>query len=358
MALKTQTLSEKIQRARADIESRIPGAFAQNENTVVSAIAYSNAGLAYGLEQKVYWTSKQIVPHLADDDIFLMHCEFWGVWRKQPAAASGTVIITAITDATIDAGTQMQRPDGQLFEVAESAILPAGQTFIKVIAVEDGKTGNTAPGVKMQLVSPVLGVNNELIVSEAAISGGADIESIDSLRARLLFRVQYPPSGGNQYDYIRWALECSGVTRAWCFPKYMGLGSVAVMFVLDDNADIFPTQNDLNRVYDYIQGHINPLTNQYEGKPPGAELIVLGPKPKPLNPSIRLTPDSPEIRQAVIKNLNELLTDFAPGQTAFLSAIRAAISNAPGEIDHAINLTGDMYAAKDELIILGAVTWL
>jgi len=51
--------------------------------------------------------------------------------------------------------------------------------------------------------------------------------------ARLLYNVQQPPAGGNQYDYPRWAKEVSGVKDAWCFPLAQGEGTVDVVVLAD-----------------------------------------------------------------------------------------------------------------------------
>ena len=71
--------------------------------------------------------------------------------------------------------------------------------------------------------------------------------------------LRYPPFGGNQFDYVRWAREVSGVTRAWCFPTWKGGGTVGVTFVMDNRSNIFPQPADVERVADYIAGHTDPI---------------------------------------------------------------------------------------------------
>ena len=359
MAYNAPTLSTLIARSQADIEARLPGTFARNAFSTTGAIAFAHAGNTAGLHDHLAWTSRQIVAHLADEDKLLEHCEFWGVWRKIPSIATGKITVTLVSSATIPPGTRWQRPDGIVFESTEEVQAPAGIAYVPVIALSEGNNSNTAVGVSLELVSPVVGVQSRAVVSDSAISGGAELESLDSLRVRLLFRVQYPPSGGNRFDYERWALECAGVTRAWCIPRYRGYGTVGVMFVLDGEANIFPTDGDLARVKDYLTAHLNPITNQIEGKTTGAELIIESPKPHALNPRIRLSPNTEAVKAEVSKNLKYYLATIPRGGKVLLSEFRATISNSLGETDNTvISPTSDLYAAENELFTLGDITWL
>ncbi|EKN3738783.1 TPA: baseplate J/gp47 family protein [Yersinia enterocolitica] len=358
MAYKPPALSTLLARGQADIESRLPGTFAQPRFSTAGAIAFANAGNTAGLHDHLAWTSRQIIPHLADEDKLLEHCEFWGVWRKPAATAAGFLTVTLVSNSVIPQGTRWQRPDGVLFESVAEVRAGAGTVAVAVVALDAGKNGNTAANVVLELVSAVAFVQSKALVSQTTISGGAELESIDSLGVRLLFRVQYPPSGGNQFDYVRWALECAGVTRAWCIPRYRGYGTVGVMFVLDEEVNIFPTPQDIARVKDYLTAHINPVTNQVEGKTIGAELIVESPKPLPLNPVIRIVPNTEEVRAAVIDSLNNYIATLPRGGTALLSQLRATISNAPGETDNTvISPVADQYAAENELFVLGNIAW-
>ncbi|MCW4538276.1 baseplate J/gp47 family protein [Providencia sp. 2024EL-00606] len=356
MPYQAPTLSTLIARNQADIESRLPGTYARTAFSVAQAIAYANAGNAAGLHEHLAWTSRQVVPHLADDDKLLEHCEFWGVWRKAATFAEGTLTVTATASAFIPSGTRWQRPDGEVFESKENTYLAAGSNSIAVNAINEGRLGNTVAGVPFALVSAVVNVQPD--ATSQVISGGAELETIDSLRSRLLFRVQYPPSGGNRFDYERWALEVPGVTRAWCIPRYRGHGSVGVMFVMDEEPNIFPGESDLDRVKDYLTGHVNPITNQVEGKTTGAELIVMSPAAKVIAFNLRISPNTEEVRQSVKASLKNYLDSLPPGGLAYLSEMRAAISNAPGEVDNTVySPASDIQANENEIFILGDIVW-
>ena len=88
---------------------------------------------------------------------------------------------------------------------------------------------------------------------------GSDIEDIESLRERVLFRKSEPPMGGAKHDYVAWALSVAGVTRAWCLPHADGLGTIGVLFVRDDDDNFIPDAAEVQAVQDYIES-VRPVT--------------------------------------------------------------------------------------------------
>ncbi|MBI4800443.1 MAG: baseplate J/gp47 family protein, partial [Desulfarculus sp.] len=90
-------------------------------------------------------------------------------------------------------------------------------------------------------------------MASAGLTGGADQEADAALLARLLYRIQTPPQGGAGSDYIRWALEVPGVTRAYVYPRRLGAGSVGLTVLMDDAAyGPIPSAEDVARVQAYI----------------------------------------------------------------------------------------------------------
>ncbi|WP_181946512.1 baseplate J/gp47 family protein, partial [Klebsiella pneumoniae] len=84
------------------------------------------------------------------------------------------------------------------------------------------------------------GVNSDGVVADAGISGGADVESVAELLTRLLYRKRNPPTGGALHDYVIWATELPGISRAWAFDCWHGLGTVGLAWVYDQRTDIIP----------------------------------------------------------------------------------------------------------------------
>lgn len=80
-----------------------------------------------------------------------------------------------------------------------------------------GSATNITAGGVLTLSSPISGANNSAFVDLGEISGGADQESADSYRARVLFRIQFPFSFFNTNALIGQAKQITGVTRVWVF---------------------------------------------------------------------------------------------------------------------------------------------
>jgi uncharacterized phage protein gp47/JayE len=95
-----------------------------------------------------------------------------------------------------------------------------------------GSGGNTDSGAPLTLAVTLPGINPNGSAT-AAITGGADLEVDSSLHMRMLESYAAPPHGGNQADYVTWALAVTGVTLAWCAPQGLGPGTVVVYFMMD-----------------------------------------------------------------------------------------------------------------------------
>ncbi|HEN3355868.1 TPA: baseplate J/gp47 family protein, partial [Yersinia enterocolitica] len=165
--------------------------------------------------------------------------------------------------------------------------------------------GNTDDGISMVLTQPINGLPSSAAAD--SIEGGTDVEPVDEWRARIIERWYYTPQGGADGDYIIWAKEVPGVTRAWTYRHWMGTGTVGVMVANSNLENPIPD----NAVVSAVRDHILPLAPVA-----GASLYILAPVAKVVPFHIRLTPDTPEVRYAVIAELRALfLRDGVPGGT-------------------------------------------
>ncbi len=339
-----------IDRLAGDIESRLPGTDARRRRSVLAALARAQAGAAHGLHGHLDWLARQLMPDTAETDHLERWASIWGVSRKPAAPAAGTVTFTGTDGSTIPAGTALARADGAEYTTDAAATIAAGVASVAVTATVPGAAGNAAAGTQLSLTAPVTGVQGQATVDAPGLAGGADTEDDASLRARLLARIREAPHGGNANDYVQWALEVPGVTRAWVYPQELGPGTVTVRFVADDDpAGPIPSQT----LVDGVAAHIDAL------RPVTAAVTVVAPVDVPINPTIRLTPNDPAVQAAVQAELEDMLRrEAVPGGTILLSHINEAISIAAGETDHAlVSPTADVTHATGELAVLGTITW-
>lgn len=324
---------------------------------VEKAINVSVSSQVRDLYDHQSWIADQIIPSpKSDDQTIIDTAASEGVIRKQPTFATGPVTFTSAAALPVD--TEMQTAGGIVYHVVSSSQPVAGDVTVQVQADEAGVAGNLPAGEVLTLLSPLAGTDSNGIVASAGITGGADIEPIDELLDRLLFRKRNPPVGGAVHDYVLWARELPGVSRAWAFDVWHGSGTVGLAWVYDDRAIITPTAADRTTMETYLFRHADPATGNYVGKPGGIEVWSVVLTLKPVAMSIKIAPDNDSTRSTVQVSLAALQKTLSPGQKLQVSSLRTAIGSSAGVTDYTLSVTADVPATTEELITIGAITWL
>lgn len=345
------TLAEIVQRVRTDVLSRLS---TDDVLRRADAEVYARVmgGVAHGLYGFIDWLSNQVIYDTAEAEYLERWASIWGIARKPAAAATGVVTFTVQAGATIASGAVLQALDGVQYQTTADATVVGLSATAPVAALVAAAAGNRATGQTLALVSPIVGVQSN--ATAGLLSNGADIETDDALRARLLARIQQPPQGGAATDYTAWALAVSGVTRAWVYPQELGLGTVTVRFVRDNDgtgAAIIPDGTEVAAVQAYIDAR-RPVT---------AQCTVVAPTAVPLNFTITgLVPSTAAVQAAVQTELQDLiLREATPGGTLLLSHIRAAISAAAGETDFVLTTpSANVVNTTGNITTMGTITWV
>lgn len=344
------TLAELISRSAADIEAALPGTDARLRRSNLGAISRVHAAGVHGLYGYLAYIARQILVDTADGEHLVRHAAQHGITRKAAVYARGQATVLGVNGTVIPSGTGLQRADGAGFITTATETIGGGAAVLSVRASVAGYAGNSAPGTTLSFVEPVGGANSTATVSAAGLVGGLDVESDDGLRTRVIARMQAPPMGGAAADYVQWALEVPGVTRAWVYPLESGPGTVRVRFVRDDDASIIPDAGEVSAVQTYINAR-RPVT---------ATVTVSAPTALATNPQISVDPDTPAVRAAVQAELVDFYRrEAAPGARLYLSRLREAVSSAAGETDNAVvSPAADITPAAGQIPVLGAITWL
>lgn len=354
MPLARPTLKALIDRAIADINARLPDADARLPFSNLNVLAHVQGAGVHGLYGYLDWIAKQVFPDTAEAEALERWASIWGITRKAAGPATGSVTLTGVSGKSVPTGTLLQRADGQQYHTTADATLAEGTVDAPVVAVVAGKAGSCAAGIGLTLVSPVAGINSSGVVATGGLTGGAEAETDEALRERLLSRIRQPPHGGAANDYITWATEVPGVTRAWVYPGELGSGTVTVRFVRDNDgsaAAIIPDPTEVAAVRDYIDAR-RPVT---------AQVAVVAPVAVPLDFQIQgLTPNTAAVQAAVRAELQDLLIrEATPGGTILLSHIRAAISAAVGETDYVlVSPAANVTNTTGRMSTMGVITWL
>ncbi|SOD42339.1 baseplate J/gp47 family protein [Nitrosovibrio sp. Nv4] len=347
MPFSRPTLADLIERSISDIEARLPGVDARLRRSNLNVLSRVHAGAIHGLYGYLDWLSKQVIYDTAEAEILDRWATIWLAQpRKAAVSAIGDITFTGTDGAVIPTGTLLQRADGAAFTTNAAATISAGTATAAVTASLAGTAGNTDAAATLNMVVPIAGVNAAATVAVGGLSQGSDTEADANLRARLIARIRQPPHGGADYDYIAWALEVAGVTRAWVYPKELGLGTVTVRFVRDDDASIIPDAAEVTAVQDYIDAR-RPVT---------AVVTVVAPVAAALNFTISAVTS---VRDAIAAALTDmLLREAEPGGTILLSRIHQAISVAAGDNDYTLNVpSADVTHTAGKLATMGTITW-
>lgn len=348
MPFEIPTLPALVQRAGEDLaRAGVDGVLRRSDVAVLSRVM---GGGAFGLYGLLQWLARQILPDSCDEDQLARWAQIKDVPRTPATVASGTIDVSGADGVVIVTGFVWQSRSGHQFVSVQDATIAGGVASVSVAAVELGQVGNLPAGSEVSAVSPLVGLAAQGVVGAGGIVGGTDEEPVERWRRRVVraFRVQ--PHGGDLEDYVTWALEVPGVTRAWSRGAWVGPGTVGVFVVRDDDEDIVPDEAELDAVRDHIATR-QPVT---------AEVHVVAPTLLPVHYQIRLDPDSETLRARVELALRELhMAEADLGGRLWRSHMTATISGVPGELDHTLVApAADIVPQAHELPTFGSVSWL
>lgn len=309
------------------------------------------AGAVHLLYGFLVWIAKQALPDTAEGDWLYRWAKIWGVNRVAASFADGNVTFTGTNSTLIPAGTIVQSASGVQFATDEDATISSGTATVAVTATIAGANGNLAATTALSLLSPITGINSSLVVAAGGLAGGADQETDTALRSRLLQRIRKPPQGGSVDDYERWALEVSGIGRAFVFKEYDGIGTVGVAVLSDNEDSILPSDAKVTEVQTYIDDESR--------RPVTANVIVFKPTLVATNFTIAVSPATDAVKQAVRDSLEALIKrERKPGATLYLSKIREAVSLAAGENDNSVTSpSANVTHTSSQMVSLGTVTF-
>jgi len=161
------------------------------------------------------------------------------VFRNDAVKSTGEVTFTGEEGALIATGTQVAvtrtDPDEQpiVYVTTESGTITGGTVTLAVEAVTAGSRANVAAGIVDMCLTPNSGV--EGVENAEGITGGADIETDDRFRVRVLLEWQAAHGGGTVADYAKWALDHDGIGFVRVIAVSAGPGTVRVIVTDADN---------------------------------------------------------------------------------------------------------------------------
>lgn len=353
----TPTLRQVREMTRDNVTTALSGA-AMIANSVLRVMSDAMSALAHLTLRYIDWLALQLLPDTAETEWLDRHGQIWLVnsdatkGRKGATFAAGTVTMTGTVGTVVPANTNLTGGNDIAYETTEEIIVGAIATPVHIRALDGGAAGNLDTGEVLGIVDLIDGLDPGAIVAE--LTGGADEESDPDLRARVLKRIQEPPMGGCKTDYEEWAIAVPGVTRAWCAPNEMGIGTVTLRFMCDQlrlTDGGLPNDDDIVAVTDYLDT-VRPVAVK--------DFWAVAPLPYAIDIGIaNLATDDQAVRNAIVAALQTMLfRRAAPGQTIYRSWVDEAISIATGEDHHDLVFNNTPMPSPGHLALLGTVRYV
>ncbi|WP_337049780.1 baseplate J/gp47 family protein [Serratia fonticola] len=253
MPFQRPTLSELRQRNVGFVQSELRGVGSLLRFGNLRIIANVDAGMAHLHYGYLDYIALQSTPYTATDEWLAAWAALKGVFRKSAAAATCPEVgFVGTAGRKVPGGSRLNRSDGYTYLLDNTVTLGSdgtGKGSITAVLPDPstdttggGAAGNADAGTLLTLDVAIASVQSQVTAIQS-ITGGADIESKEDFRARMLLAYQETAQGGNDADYEGWALEVPGITRAWVVRRMMGFGTVGIYIMCDGvsgHSDGFP----------------------------------------------------------------------------------------------------------------------
>lgn len=147
-----------------------------------------------------------------------------------PARKASAGRVRGTPGAVTSVGDQLiHRASGLLFQVNSNATIPAGKFVdVDILAISTGSATRLKKGEVLEYLSAPAGIQTKIALQKDLDDDGFDIEQDGAALNRLLAALAAPSSGGNQSDFVGWALSQLGVSQAFCYANRAGIGTVDV----------------------------------------------------------------------------------------------------------------------------------
>jgi uncharacterized phage protein gp47/JayE len=296
--------------------SGVPGLTGLLRNAVLRVLAWCMAGLAYLVYGYADWIARMGVPFSAEDEYLYAWAALIGIYPEEATAATGSARFTGNTGLVIRSGTPLRRQDGTTYAATADGIVDAtGNVTVPIVATVLGALTNCDDATTISLASPIEGINAQGL-TVGPVTGGADQETNEALRTRMLFKYREPPQGGAAADYIEWATEVPGCTRAWVVGSGAGPGSVVVFPMFDDTeaahggfpqgTDGVATDEDRGNAPTAAGDQLLVADHIYPVSPVTSLVYVAAPAAFPVDVTLEgLDPDTEGMRASIVAALND-----------------------------------------------------
>lgn len=210
-----------------------------------------------------------------------------------PARKAAAARVRGAAGETASIGDQLRHEtSGLIFELASNVTIPGvlgvdPDSFFDADIVASEAAGSVgsqtrlAAGESLNFLSPPPGIQTGVVLQLALDEDGFDAEQFGGYRARVLATFSQAQSGGNQSDFVRWALAAlNTVTQAFAYPNRAGRGTIDVVGFYNGTGTARSLSSiDRDAVKAYIQA-VAPF--QISGTGGGLRVLTTVADPRPV----------------------------------------------------------------------------
>lgn len=248
----SKSIEELYQQMRDSFAAR--SGLSPNDSGDISLRLHAFAEQLYALWVQADWLKAQCFPQTAIGEQLEKHAAQRGLTRNKAVCAEGVIRFCLASEAGADtripAGSRCTTAAGVEFQTLYTGVIPSGSLHVDIPAraVLTGSGGNVAAGAVCLMTQPVTGL--AYCLNESAFTGGADEESDEALRERVLSSYQRLPNGANAAFYETQAMSVEGVAAASVLARPRGAGTVDVVISAIDG---MPSAELLASVHTLLQ---------------------------------------------------------------------------------------------------------
>ena len=313
---------------------------------------YAAAAQIHSLWVQAEYLKRQAFPQTADGEYLDRHASVRGLERGHELCAEGEIDFytdeETVQALPVPEGTICLSAAGAEFVTVAAGEIPAGESHCSVPAraVLPGVGGNIPADSIVGFEQAPVGISG--CGNEAAFSGGADMESDESLRKRVIESYKMLPDGANAAFYEKTVQDIDGVAAAAVFPKRRGTGTVDIIFSAEDGV---PSSAMVAQVQDELD----------EKREMCVDIEVSAPETVEVNVDVEVLPDDRTDFSELAERIEECIRSYFGGKLLGQDVLRAKLGNliySVGGVENysLISPPADVSAQSDELPVLGTVT--
>ncbi len=310
------------------------------------------AGELYNYSVATEFLKRQMFLSTASSQYLDKHAQTRGLSRKQAVCAKGEVTfyrsIITDTDVVIEKGTVVSTGDEFIrqFVTDETVIMTknTGTVTVSATAIEGGASYNVNKETVTVLVTPPAGVTG--VRNSMAFKGGADMESDEELRERVLYSYRDISNGTNSVYYKRLAESVEGVYSASVVPRVRGAGTINVYIAGKLNAPV--NKDHITKVEELL----------YENRELNVDIEVLYATALNVSFNINLCVkdgyDFEQVSSCITERLTEYIGSLGVGEPVLLCELGEVIYHSEGVANYEFidALCNDVFVGNSEYAVL------